>query len=195
MDSVVGGIGGYAKIDLPERVRAGVSVVHSWGSHDIVVAGAAGSFSSKHWTVEGSIARPYDLAGFVVTPMALMTYQHHSLGAYVDSNAMAVPGITDSTLDLSAVADIAYPMARDGDLITMVTPRFTIRTNFHVMRADAVAVGPLLFEQTRVTVDLSGGVAFSLRNGGSVDLALGAAGLAGDSRAYSLRGTFNMPLN
>jgi PKD repeat protein len=195
LDSVLGGVGGYAKVDLPERMRAGLSVVHTWGSHDIVAGGASGEFDSRHWTIEGSLARPYDLSGFVVTPMALITYRHHLFGGYVGSNGAAVPGVSDSTLDLSAVADVAYPMARDGNVVKTITPRVTVRTNFHVQRFDVVAANPLLVDQSRFSVDLSGGLVLGLQNGGNLDFTAGATGLASDLRAYTFRGTFSIPLN
>jgi hypothetical protein len=195
LDSVLGGVGGYAKIDLPERMRAGLSVVHTWGDHDIIVGGASGAFDSRHWTLEGSLARPYDLSGFVVTPMALITYRHNQFDGYVDSNGMAIPTVTDSTLDLSAVADIAYPMARDGRVVAMFTPRFTVRTNFHVERLDTPGAYPLLFDDSRVTLDLSGGFTLLLQGGSNFDLTVGATGILGSLQSYNARGTFTVPLN
>lgn len=196
VDSVAGGLGAYAMARMANGIRLGASTSHSWGSHDIALNGATGSFRSSYWTVDGSAAIPFHVGGLVVTPMALATWKQLSLGGYVDSNGLAMPGIADSTLALSGAVDFSYPIALDGPVVTSVTPRLSVRTNVYVKDAQTLIVGPgFTLESRSLTVDVAGGLGATLSNGGSIDLTLGVSGLAGDIQAYVGRLGLSMPLN
>ncbi|MBX3579267.1 MAG: autotransporter outer membrane beta-barrel domain-containing protein [Rhizobiaceae bacterium] len=196
VDSLIGGVGAFGVARLPNSFRFGMSVVHGWGSHDIAVAGGTGSFSSSHWTVEGSLARPFSVHRFVFTPMALLTWQQARYGAYTDSNGIGVRATAESSLALAGVLDIAYPISVGGTLVDTVTPRFNVRTNFFTHRTGGYDFGGgFLLDTTAVTVDLTAGLAMGLAGGGNVDVAVAASGLAGNVKSYSLRGNLRLPLN
>jgi hypothetical protein len=196
LDSVIGGVGAYAKLKLPRGFRLGASISHGRGSHDIVIAGGAGSFPSSHFMFDASLARPFEFGNFVVTPMALITYNRVSLGAYTDSNGITVPRATDSTFAISGAVALAYPIQINGRIVSAFVPRVSLRGNFYANRADTLTLGPaLILEGDSATVDISGGVGLSLAGGGALDLSLAASGVGGSTRGYSLRGMLSIPLN
>jgi hypothetical protein len=196
LDAVMGGVGAYAKLKLPHGFRLDASISHGWGSNDIVIAGGAGTFPSSHFMFDASLARPFEFGNFVVTPMALITYNRMSLGAYTDSNGVAVPRATDSTFAISGAVALAYPIQVNGRIVSALVPRVSLRGNFYANRADTLTLGPTLtLEGDSLTVDLSGGVGLSLARGGTLDLSLAASGLGGSVQGYSLRGVLTLPLN
>lgn len=78
-----------------------------------------------------------------VTPMALLAYHRVNFGAYTDSLGRSVGSASDDVLQLSGVADFAYPVPIDGTLVKTVTPRFSVRVNYFALRADTVNISPL----------------------------------------------------
>ena len=194
--SIGGGIGGYMMIHLPSRFRLGFAGTGTWGTNRIAIAGATGNFASQVLTFDASLARPFDIRNFIITPMALLTYTQARLAAYVDSTGVAVPATRDSSFAAAGVIDIAYPILRDGNWIRSITPRLNVRTNVFALQNRNLALGGgLTTNRKSVTFDLLGGIGITLQNGGNLDIAIGATGLAGDVRAYTLRTGLRLPLN
>lgn len=196
MDSVIGGVGIYAMVKMENRLRFGLSTSHSWGTHTLDAVGGTGRFNTTHWTVDASLAQPFEAGNWVITPMALLAFHRVNFGAYTDSLGRAVGSASDDVLQLSGAVDFAYPVPIDGTWVKTVTPRFNVRVNYFALRADTVNISPLLsLESKSVTVDLSTGLEFALQSGGNLDLAIGATGVGGTLQGYSIRGAFRVPLN
>ena len=197
LTTLAGSLGAYTKFHLPGGGSAGLSATHEWGANDITLGGATGSFASSRWTMDGSVSMaPVRFDGLVLTPSAALAWKHVLNGGYVDSNSLAVPATTDSTLALSGILDLAYPMLGDGTFAVTMTPRLTIRGNWYIDRAETIDLGTLgMLEASAVTLDVNGGIAFGLVGGGTLDLAIGASGLAGQERSYTGRIGYRMPLN
>jgi hypothetical protein len=197
LTTLAGALGAYTKFRLPGGGSAGLSATHEWGANDITLSGATGSFASSRWTMDGSASMaPVRFDGLILTPSAALAWKHVLNGGYVDSDSLAVPATTDSTLALSGILDLAYPMLGDGTFAVTMTPRLTIRGNWYIDRAETIDLGTLgMLEASAVTLDVNGGIAFGLVGGGTLDLAIGASGLAGQERSYTGRIGYRMPLD
>ncbi len=197
LTSVAGGVGLYTKINLPSGFRFGLSGLHEWGGHNITLGGATGFYTSSFWAVSAALSRPFAAGGWVVTPAVSGTWNHVTNGGYTDSAGLVVPSTSDSTLYFTGKLNVARPILRSGERVRAITPRFGVSANVFAQRARNLLLGGGLGTLTSAafTLDLETGLAFALANGGTIDLALQARGLAGNNRSYTLQAGVRVPLN
>lgn len=197
LTSVAGGVGLYTKINLPSGFRFGLSGLHEWGGHNITLGGATGFYTSSFWAVSAALSRPFAAGAWVVTPAVSGTWNHVTNGGYTDSAGLVVPSTSDSTLYFTGKLNVARPILRSGERVRAITPRFGVSANVFAQRARNLVLGGGLGTLTSAafTLDLETGLAFALANGGTIDLALQARGLAGNNRSYTLQAGVRVPLN
>jgi hypothetical protein len=196
LDTFAGGVGAYAKFKAGERLHLGISAGHEWGGNTITIGTATGFFTSSKWSVDASASVPFNVNGVTVTPMVLASFRQLTLGAYTNSASVAVPAITDSTFALSAAVDVARTIPTAGNVIVSVTPKLTARGNFYLKRAATLTpAAGITLQGNAFTLDLNGGLALALANGGSFDVGIGAVGLFGTAQAYNLRLGLRLPIN
>jgi hypothetical protein len=196
LDTLAGGVGAYVKIATPSRLRFGLSAFHEWGSNDIVIGAATGSFASTHWSVSADASMPFRAGNFTITPSLVAALLGGSLSAYVNSLGLAVPGSTTSQFTVSGGVELAYPIHREDGFITTLVPRLSLRGNYLASGAEAIEFGPAIGRQasSAFTLDAGAGIGMGFQSGSSLNMNLTARGLLGSDRRFGVLLRYQMPL-
>ncbi len=192
-----GGLGLYATYRL-RRGKLKISASEFWASHSIDASGTSGRFSSTLTKVDGSYTRTWMLGpGVEVTPTAIVTWTSFATTSYTDSAGTAISAGWVEQFVLSGGLTVARTFLRGGSVVASLRPSLRIQGN---VAADQSMSGALpastksAFDSSRLTADVTAGLDLTLTGGATVNLSLGANGLAGADDLVNYTGRVNVTL-
>lgn len=196
VDMSGGGVGAYAKYDLPGGGEAGISAIQLWGASASDVGGVTGSYDSTFTRIDASAHYPFSVNGWIFTPASIVSWKRYADESFVDSSGASIPSADMEQVVFSAALSAARPLVVGGERLERLTPRVQVQGNWVAgQSASPIPVGGIdLLTAHDLSLDLTSGIDVAFHGAGVLSFSLGVAGIGADAQSYRATANFKLPL-
>ena len=185
------GAGLYLTFDLSERVTGGISVFHENADVTAEVNGASGSFQRRYSSVEAEISSVHFSGLWTITPSLGFGRVVTDRDGYTDSASNVIPGARESFTTASLQVGFDRALIIDFAQADSVNLTGHLGLNYQDRERRVLSTNTTLENG-----DLSGsfglGARIEGRDGGVLQIDLGARGLGTDTTTLSLGGRYEL---